>query len=92
MNKDKQDEAQRHASRDAIIRVVFHQLVYQENYPYERAYVFIGWIWGLGKTKINQIVNAKDECSLSEYDLTKFVVILQQILKTYGKEQTKDRM
>ena len=58
MNKDKQDEAQRHASRDAIIRVVFHQLVYQENYPYERTYVFIGWIWGLGKTKITQIVNA----------------------------------
>ena len=58
MNKDKQDEAQRHASRDTIIRAVFHQLVYQENYPYERAYVFIGWSWGLGKTKINQIVNA----------------------------------
>lgn len=37
MNNDKQDEAQRHASRDAIIKAVFHQLVYQENYPYDRA-------------------------------------------------------
>ena len=31
MNKDKQNEAQRHASRDTIIKAVFHQLVYKEN-------------------------------------------------------------
>ena len=37
MKKDKQDEAQRHAHRDAIIRAVFQQLVYHENYSYECA-------------------------------------------------------
>ena len=79
MKKDKQDEAQRHARRDAIIRSVFQQLVYHENYSFECAYIFIGDIWGLGKTKITQIVRAEDECSLSEHDLTKLAVILQRI-------------
>ena len=76
---DKQDEAQRHACRDAIIRAVFHQLVYHENYSFEDAYVFLGDIWGLGKTKLTQIVRTKIECSLSEYKLTKFSVILQRL-------------
>ena len=67
MKKDKQDEAQRHAHRDAIIRAVFQQLVYHENYSYECAYIFIGDIWGLGRSKLAQIVNAKDDCPLSGY-------------------------
>jgi len=79
--KDKQDEQQRHARRDAIIRAVFRELVYHENYSFESAYIFIGDIWGLGKTKITQIVKGEDECSLSEYDLTKLAVILQRISK-----------
>ena len=77
--KDKQDEAQRHAHRDAVIRAVFNQLVYHENYSFESAYIFIGFIWGLGKTKLTQIVNTKAECSLSEYNLKKLAVILQRI-------------
>ncbi len=77
--KDKQDEQQRHARRDAIIRAVFHQLVYVENCSFEHAYIFIGDIWGLGRSKIAQIVKAKDECPLSGYDLTKLAVLLQRI-------------
>lgn len=84
MAKDKQDELQRHARRDAVIRAVFQQLVYQENYSFESAYIFIGDIWGLGKTKLTQIVNAKAECSLSEYDLTKLAVILHRLSKSIG--------
>ena len=84
MTKDKQDELQRHARRDAIIRAVFQQLVYQENYSFESAYIFIGDIWGLGKTKLTQIVNVKSECSLSEYDLTKLAVILHRLSKSIG--------
>ena len=89
--KDKQDEAKRHAHRDALIRAVFLQLVHHENYSFESAYIFIGTIWGLGKTKLTQIVYAKDECSLSEYDLTKFVVILQRLLERQTKNSTNPR-
>lgn len=77
--KDKQDEAQRHARRDAIIKAIFQQLVFHENYSYESAYIFIGEIWGFGRSKIIQIVNAKDECPLSGYNLTKLAVLLQRI-------------
>jgi len=84
MPKDTQDEAQRHARRDAIIRAVFQQLVYHENYSFESAYIFIGEIWGLGKTKLIKIVNATDECSLSEYNLTKLAVILHRISESIG--------
>ena len=80
-NYDRQDEAQRHARRDAIIRAVFHQLVYVENYSFERAYIFIGDIWGLGRSKIAQIVRSKDECPLSGYDFAKLAVILHRISK-----------
>ena len=79
--KDKQDEAQRHARRDAIIRAVFQQLVYQDNFSFESAYIFLGEIWGLGKTKLTKIVKEKDECSLSEYNLTKLAVLLHRISK-----------
>ena len=77
--KDKQDETQRHASRDAIIKAIFQQLVFHENYSYESAYIFLGEIWGLGRSKIIQIVNAKDECPLSGYNLAKFAVLLHRI-------------
>ena len=77
--KDKQDELQRHARRDALIREVFKQLVYHENYSFESAYVFIGEIWGFGRSKLVQIVNAKDECPLSGYNIAKLAVILQRI-------------
>ena len=85
MEKDKQDEAQRHARRDAIIKAVFAQLVYHENFSFESAYIFIGEIWGLGKTKLTQIVNSSNECSLSEYNLAKLAVILHRISKTTAK-------
>ena len=55
------------------------KLVYHENYSYECAYIFIGDIWGLGRSKLVQIVNAKDDCPLSGYNLTKLAVILQRI-------------
>ena len=84
---DKQDEAQRHAGRNAFIKAVFHELVYQENYPFECAYIFLGEIWGLGKTKLTDIVKSNDECSLSEYNLTKLAVILHRISKKQGWRQ-----
>ena len=87
MQKDKQCEAQRHARRDAVIRAVFHQLVYHENYSYECAYIFIGVIWGLGERQIQKILKRSDESALGAYDLAEFVVILQQILKNYGKKE-----
>lgn len=40
--------------------------MYHENYSYECAYIFIGDIWGLGRSKLAQIVNAKDDCPLSD--------------------------
>ena len=82
MTKDKLDEAQRHARRDAIIKAVFTQLVYHENYPFESAYIFLGEIWGFGKTKLTQIVNSTNECSLSEYNIAKLAVILHRISET----------
>ena len=85
--KDKQDEAQRHARRDAIIRAVFKELVYHENYSFECAYIFIGEIWGFGRSKLVQIVNAKDECPLSGYNFAKKAVILHRISKNTMKNQ-----
>ena len=61
MQRNYEEQAQRHARRDAIIKAVFQQLVYHENYSYECAYIFLGDIWGLGRSKLVQIVNAKDE-------------------------------
>ena len=81
MRRNYEEQAQRHARRDAIIKAVFQQLVYHENYSYECAYIFLGDIWGLGRSKLVQIVNAKDECPLRGYDLSKLVVLLQRISK-----------
>ena len=81
MQRNYEEQAQRHARRDAIIKAVFQQLVYHENYSYKCAYIFLGDIWGLGRSKLVQIVNAKDECPLSGYDLSKLAVPLQRISK-----------
>ena len=52
MKRDKQDEQQRHAQRDAVISMVFRTIVNAFNKSCDDAYIFIGRIWGLGKTKI----------------------------------------
>ena len=77
--KDKQDEAQRHAQRNYVIKEVRNQLVSSFGYSYTDADIFIGKIWGLGRSKIAQIVRSKDECPLSGYDLSKLAVLLQRI-------------
>ena len=82
--KDTEDEMLRHARRDALIKKVFEQLVYHENYSFENAYIFLGDIWGLGRSKLIQIVNAKDECPLSGYNLAKLAVLLHRISKSSG--------
>lgn len=87
MKRDKQDEQQRHAQRNYVIKEVRNQLVTNFGYSYTEADIFIGRIWGLGKTKITQIVKSEDECSLSEYDLLKLAVILQRISNRKDKKQ-----
>ena len=86
--KDKQDEAQRHAQRNYVIKEVRHQLVSSFGYSYTEADILIGRIWGLGERKIREIVRSESFSAVSADDLTKLAVILQQILKSYGK--TKD--
>ena len=51
MKRDKQDEQQRHAQRNYVIKEVRNQLVTNFGYSYTEADIFIGRIWGLGKTK-----------------------------------------
>ena len=87
MKRDKQDEQQRHAQRNYVIKEVRNQLVTNFGYSYTEADIFIGRIWGLGKTKITQIVKSEDECSLSEYDLLKLAVILQRISNRKDKKR-----
>ena len=95
--KDQQDEAQRHAQRDALISKVFKAIVHDFNNSCDYAYILIGRIWGLGERQIQKILKRCDESALSADDFAEFVVILQQILKSYGKtknirQQTTDRM
>jgi len=85
--KDKQDEAQRHAQRDALISMVFRVTVQDLNNSCEYAYILIGRIWGLGKRQIQKILKHADEYALSAYDFAEFVVILQQISMEYGKKE-----
>ena len=87
MKRDKQDEQQRHAQRNYVIKEVRNQLVTNFGYSYTEADIFIGRIWGLGKTKITQIVKSEDECSLSEYDLLKLAVILHRISNRKDKKR-----
>ena len=86
MLKDKQDEQQRHAQRDALISKVFCTMVRDCNKSCDDAYILIGRIWGLGERQIQKILKHADESALSAYDLSKLVVILQRILKKQSNE------
>ena len=86
--KDKQDEAQRHAQRNYVIRQVRNLLVTEFEYSYTEADIFIGRIWGLGERKIREIIRSESFSAVSADDLTKLVVSLQQILKNYGKKES----
>ncbi len=80
--KDKQDEAQRHAKRNYVVKEVRNQLVAEFGYSYTEADIFIGSIWGLGERKIREIVRYKSFSAVSADDLSKLAVILQRISKT----------
>lgn len=75
-NKDTQDEAQRHATRDYLINKVRSQLVSYFGYSYTDADIFIGSIWGLGERKIREIAISKSFSAVSADDLTKLAVLL----------------
>ena len=79
MEKDKQDEAQRHQQRNYLIKEVRNQLVSNLGYSYTDADIFIGRIWGLGERKIREIATSKSFSAVSADDLTKLAVILQRI-------------
>ena len=67
--KDHQDEAQRHAQRNYIIKEVRNQLVFYFGYPYTGADIFIGRIWGLGERKIREIASSKSFSAVSADEL-----------------------
>ena len=77
--KDKEDEAQRHAQRNYLIKEVRNQLVSNFDYTYTDADIFIGRIWGLGERKIREIAVTKSFSAVSADDLTKLAVLLQRI-------------
>lgn len=79
--KDKQDEAQRHARRNYIVKEVRNQLVSHFNYSYTDADIFIGEIWGLGERKIREIVSTEAFSAVSADNLRKLAVILHRISK-----------
>ena len=78
MIKDKQDEQQRHAQRNYVIREVRNSLVTEFKYSYTEADIFIGRIWGIGERKIREIVRTEPFSAVSADDLTKLAVILQR--------------
>ena len=86
MLKDKQDEAQRRAQRDALISMIFRTIVHDLNKSCDYAYILIGRIWGLGERQIQKILKHADESALGADDFAEFVVILQQILKKRRNE------
>jgi hypothetical protein len=77
--KDKQDEQQRHAQRDALISMVFRTMVHYFNKSCDDAYILIGRIWGLGERQIQKILKHSNESALSADDFAEFVVILHRI-------------
>ena len=85
MLKDKQDEAQRHAQRNYVIKEVRNQLVTHQGCSFTEADILIGRIWGVGDRKIREIVSAEPFSAVSAADLAKLIVSLQRILKDYGK-------
>ena len=95
--KDKQDEAQRHAQRNYVIKEVRNQLVKHLGLSFTNADILIGRIWGVGDRKIREIVRSESFSAVSADNLSIFVVSLQQILKDYGKtknirQQTTDSL
>jgi hypothetical protein len=78
-NYDRQDEAQRHAQRDALISMVFRVIVHDLNKSCDYAYILIGRIWGLGERQIQKILKRSDESALGADDFAEFVVILHRI-------------
>ena len=87
--KNKEEEAQRHAQRNALISMVFRTIVHDFNKSCDFAYILIGRIWGLGERQIQKILKHADESALGAYDFAEFFVILQQILKEYGKKESE---
>lgn len=85
--KDKQDEAQRHAQRNYVIKEVRNQLVKHLGLSFTNADILIGRIWGVGDRKIREIVRSESFSAVSADNLSIFVVSLQQILKDYGKKE-----
>ena len=81
MYKDKQDEAQRHAQRNYVIKEVRNQLVTYQGYSFTDADVLIGRIWGLGERKIREIVRSESFSAVSADDLTKLAVSLDKIYR-----------
>ena len=79
--KDKQDEAQRHAQRNYVVKEVRNQLVSYLGYSYTNADIFIGKIWGLGERKIREIIRSESFLAVSADDLSKLALILQRISK-----------
>ena len=86
--KDKQDEAQRHAQRNYVIKEVRNQLVKHLGLSFTNADILIGRIWGVGDRKIREIVRSESFSAVSADNLSIFVVSLQQILKDYGKKES----
>jgi predicted DNA-binding helix-hairpin-helix protein len=81
--KDKQDEAQRHAQRNYVIKEVRNQLVTYQGCTFTEADILIGRIWGVGDRKIREIVSAEPFSAVSADDLTKLAVSLRKISKIW---------
>ena len=79
MKRNKEDELQRRAQRDALISKVFRVIVHDLNKSCDDAYILIGRIWGLGERQIQKILKRSDESALSADDFAEFVVILHRI-------------
>ena len=86
MIKDKQDEQQRHAQRDALISMVFRTIVHDLHKSCDDAYILIGRMMGLGERQIQKILKHADESALGADNFAEFFVILQQILKKRRNE------
>ena len=78
--RNREDEQQRHAQRDALISEVFYHLIGHENYSFDQAYRFIGRIWGLGDRQIRSILRKKSEVAVVAADLRELAVILYRHL------------
>ena len=84
--KNCQDEAWRHACRNSLIQAMFNELISDPNRSYGETYRFLEKITGLGEIQIRKILALpKIECSLSEDDLSLFVVLLQRISEKLPK-------